>query len=174
MIGYVGLGSNLGDRLARIEDGARSLGAAGVEVLAASSVWETEPVEAEGPQWFLNAVVRIATALPPEAVLEALLAAERRGGRVRASRNAPRTLDLDLLILGDVRLESPGLVLPHPRMASRRFVLAPLAELAPGLVLPGVSRTVAEALAALPPAPRARRVGLLALPGALPVYSASL
>lgn len=174
MIGYVGLGSNLGDRFARIEDGVAALASAGIEVLAASSAWETEPVDAPGPQWFLNAVVRIATALSPEAALESLLDIERRFGRVRTSRNAPRALDLDLLTLGGLRRDATGLALPHPRIASRRFVLAPLAELAPDLVVPGASRTVAEALAALPPEPRARKVGLLALPGALPVYSASL
>ncbi len=174
MTGYVALGSNLGDRLARIEGALALLPSAGIDVGAVSSVWETEPVAADGPQWFLNAAARVETALPPEGVLSALLEIERAFGRTRVTRNAPRSLDLDLLLLGSLLRDSPWLRLPHPRMEERRFVLAPLAEVAPELVLPRSGRTVAAALAALPPVPRALRVGILAMPGARPVYSPPL
>ncbi len=174
MTGYISLGGNLGDRLARLEDALALLPAAGIVVARVSSAWETDPVDAPGPQAFLNATAQVETALPPERALAALLEIERALGRVRGARNAPRTVDLDLLLLGDARVEGPVVTLPHPRLEERRFVLAPLAEIAPELVLPGSGRTVAEALASLPDVPRALRVGILALPGAAPVYSPPL
>ncbi len=167
--GYVGLGSNLGDREAYLRAGIEGIGRPGVVAEALSSVWETQPVDTEEPLWFLNMVVRIATRLSPEEVLDRLLRVEAEVGRVRSSRNAPRVLDLDLLILGDFRREGERLVLPHPRMWERRFVLAPLEELASGLVRPGTGRTVREELEALPDPHTARKIGTLALPGARPL-----
>ncbi|HZN56364.1 MAG TPA: 2-amino-4-hydroxy-6-hydroxymethyldihydropteridine diphosphokinase [Candidatus Polarisedimenticolaceae bacterium] len=131
MVGFVALGSNVGDREEHLREALAAMEERGVLPVALSSLWETEPVGGAGPAWFLNMVAKIETSLPPEAVLETLLAIERRRGRIRAGSNAPRELDLDLLLLGNLRREGPALTLPHPRMTSRRFVLAPLAEVAP-------------------------------------------
>ena len=161
MRGYVALGSNLGDRRAHLRAGLQGLGRRGLSPRALSSVWETEPVDTAEPGWFLNMVAEVETQLPPSAVLDLLLEVERDVGRVRSVRNAPRSLDLDLLLLGDLAVDGPRLTLPHPRMWSRRFVLAPLHELAPHLADPATGRTVARALAGLPPSPAARNVGPL-------------
>ncbi|HEX4823865.1 MAG TPA: 2-amino-4-hydroxy-6-hydroxymethyldihydropteridine diphosphokinase [Candidatus Polarisedimenticolaceae bacterium] len=172
MTGYVALGSNVGDRDAHLRAGILAMHAAGLRVTAASSVWETEPVGGAGPAWFLNMVVRVETELPPEGALDALLAIEAARGRRRSVRNAPRELDLDLLLLGDERRASPELTLPHPRMGERAFVLEPLAEIAPDLVVG--ARTVAGALAGLHDPHAVRRRGPLALPETLSVYSRAL
>src|SRR5262245_65350723 len=103
MTGYVALGSNVGDRDEHLRAGILAMHAAGLKVTAASSVWETEPVGGAGPSWFLNMVVRVETDLTPEAALDTLLAIERARGRRRTRPNAPRELDLDLLLLGDER-----------------------------------------------------------------------
>jgi 2-amino-4-hydroxy-6-hydroxymethyldihydropteridine diphosphokinase len=145
--GYVALGANLGNREANLRAGMSGMAAVGLGPTHRSSIWETEPVGTRGPRWFLNMVVRIRTSRSPIEVLEALLEIERRVGRTRSGvRNAPRVLDLDLLTLGDARVESTRLTLPHPRMWERRFVLAPLAEIAPGLRDPATGRTVQESL----------------------------
>ncbi|MDQ4130146.1 MAG: 2-amino-4-hydroxy-6-hydroxymethyldihydropteridine diphosphokinase [Actinomycetota bacterium] len=151
MRGYLGLGSNLGDRLANLQ-AARDLLAAGerlgvIGVEASSSVYETEPQGAVPEQpWFLNACVRVETALDPEALLDAAKALERAiGGERRGPRHGPRAIDIDLLMLGDREHRSDRLTLPHPDIASRRFVLVPLLELDEGLVLPDGTR-LADAL----------------------------
>lgn len=128
---YIALGSNLGDRGAHIGGALRELGATpGIRVLNCSSVYETDPVGGPpGQGRFLNAVAELATTLAPEALLDRLQEIERGHGRERSVRNAPRTLDLDLLLYGDVRCSDARLTLPHPRMWEREFVLAPLAEL---------------------------------------------
>jgi len=141
---YIGLGSNLGDRRAHLRRGIEALAARGIPPAALSGVWESAPLDCREPQRFLNMVVRVETSRDPERLLDELLAIEREAGRVRGERNAPRTLDLDLLLAGDRRLRLPHLVLPHPRMGGRRFVLAPLAEVAPGLRDPVSGRTVTE------------------------------
>lgn len=171
MTGFVALGSNLGDRIAFLEAGLDGLAARGIAVTAVSSVWETEPVGTSEPGKFLNAVVRVETDLPPEALLEILQAVERGVGRVRTVRNAPRSLDLDLLMLGELLRRGPSLDLPHPRMWERAFVLLPLAEIAPGLVEPASGRTIGERAVALAAAAGCERVGRLALPRARPLYS---
>lgn len=127
------------------------LAAAG-RVTARSSLYRTQPVDYAAQPAFVNAAVQMETELEPEALLDFLLAVERRYGRDRRHDvpKGPRTLDLDLLLMDDLVLESPRLVLPHPGLAQRRFVLAPLSEIAPGLRHPVLDATMAELLAALP------------------------
>ncbi|MBV8036722.1 2-amino-4-hydroxy-6-hydroxymethyldihydropteridine diphosphokinase [Roseateles sp.] len=132
---YVGLGANLGaDLSATLTQAALRLAVLpGTQVAALSSVWRSAPVDAGGPD-FLNAVAALDTALSPIELLDALQAIEQLHGRERPYRNAPRTLDLDLLLYADLVLDTPRLTLPHPRMGERAFVLRPLLEVAPELV----------------------------------------
>src|SRR5262245_20874548 len=127
---YIALGSNLGDRYANLSAAVRRLRAEpGLRVIDRSAVYETAPVNCPpGSGAFLNAVVAIETDRSPESLLELLRRIEREGGRVRTELNAPRTLDLDLLLYGDQVINTPDLVVPHPRMHERAFVLVPLAE----------------------------------------------
>ena len=136
---YVALGSNLGDREGTVRRAVESLGAdPAIEVVAVSTLRETEPVGVGEQPRFLNGAVALETALSARELLERLLAVERRFGRVRIpGEHGPRTLDLDLLRYGDEEIDEAGLTVPHPRLHERRFVLEPLAELAPGLVIPG-------------------------------------
>jgi 2-amino-4-hydroxy-6-hydroxymethyldihydropteridine diphosphokinase len=137
---FVGLGSNLGDPEELIRSALELLAAeAGIEVVAVSSLRETDPVGYEDQPRFLNGAAELATELPPQELLERLLAVERRLGRVRGEgpRFGPRTIDLDLLLYGQETVQEPGLTLPHPRLHERRFALEPLAELDPALEVPG-------------------------------------
>lgn len=136
---HVGLGSNLGDREATLRAAVEALAAEeGIEVVAVSTFRDTKPVGVAGQPRFLNGVVALDTRLGPRELLERLLALESRFGRVRVrGEHGPRTLDLDLLLHGDERIDEPGLAVPHPRLHERRFVLEPLAELDPDLVVPG-------------------------------------
>jgi 2-amino-4-hydroxy-6-hydroxymethyldihydropteridine diphosphokinase len=147
---YIGLGSNLGDREAFLRRAVDLLRAEPeIDVTAVSSVRETDPVGLVDQPRFLNAVARIETDLAPQELLDRMLAAERELGRRRdGPRFGPRTIDLDLLLYGDEEIDEPGLVVPHPRLAERRFVLEPLYELDPGLVVPGRGR-VSDLLSAL-------------------------
>ena len=147
---YVGLGGNLGDREATLRRAVALLAAAdGVEVIKVSELCETDPVGVVEQPRFLNGAVTVETALPPRALLDALLAVERELGRVRqGERWGPRTVDLDLLVYGDEMIDEPGLRVPHPRLHERRFALEPLAELDPELEVPGRGK-VSELLAAL-------------------------
>lgn len=150
MRAYVGLGSNLGDREGTIGRAVALLAEAeGVSVAARSSLRETEPWGPIEQPRYLNGVVALDTTLGPRELLDALLDVERRLGRVRAERWGPRTIDLDLLLYGERVLDEDGLTVPHPRLHERRFVLEPLAELAPDAVVPGRG-TAMELLAALP------------------------
>jgi 2-amino-4-hydroxy-6-hydroxymethyldihydropteridine diphosphokinase len=137
---YVGLGANLGDREQTIHAALERLGAEdGVEVLRVSSLRETDPVGYEDQPRFLNGAAELETTLPPRALLELLLAVERELGRRRdGPRWGPRVIDLDLLLYGQEIVDEPGLRVPHPRLAERRFVLEPLAELDPELSVPGL------------------------------------
>jgi 2-amino-4-hydroxy-6-hydroxymethyldihydropteridine diphosphokinase len=148
--GYLGLGSNVGDRRANLQAAAAALPGHGVEVLGSSSVYETEPVgEVLDQPDFLNACLRVRTELEPERLLDACKAVERELGRVVGGvRHGPRPIDVDLLLLGGETYRSERLALPHVQVTSRRFVLVPLLELAPELEVPGVGRA-ADALAAL-------------------------
>lgn len=160
--GYLGLGSNVGDRHAHLQAAVEMLGERGVEIEAASSTYETEPVgEVLDQPDFLNAAVRIETALAPEALLDACKAIEVERGRILGGRrHAPRPLDVDLLLLGDLELETPRLTLPHPQVTSRRFVLVPLLELDPELALPDRTR-LSEALTRLGEGERVTKLGPL-------------
>jgi 2-amino-4-hydroxy-6-hydroxymethyldihydropteridine diphosphokinase len=156
------MGSNVGDREDHLRGAVRLLAEGGVEVDAVSSLYETEPVgEILDQPDFLNAAARIRTDLAPEELLDLCKAIEIEQGRIFAApRHGPRPLDVDLLLLGDLELETERLKLPHPEVTNRRFVLAPLLELDPELALPDGTR-LAEAMAALGEAQRAERVGTL-------------
>jgi 2-amino-4-hydroxy-6-hydroxymethyldihydropteridine diphosphokinase len=156
--GYLGLGSNVGDRAAHLRAAIEMPAEHGVEVEAVSSAYETEPVgEVLDQPDFLNAAIRIRTALEPERLLEVCKAIEVEQGRMlAASRHSPRPLDIDLLLLGDLELSTERLTLPHPEVTSRRFVLAPLLELDPDLTLPDGTR-LSDALATLCPDQRVVR-----------------
>lgn len=147
---FLGLGSNVGDREANVRAALRGLEGHGFRVTALSSLYLTEPVDAPPQEWFLNAVAGGETALSPEALLQACLDTERALGRVRDEPRGPRTIDIDLLLHGSEVRPGPGLVLPHPRMAERRFVLVPLAEIAPGARHPVLGLTAAEMLRRCP------------------------
>jgi 2-amino-4-hydroxy-6-hydroxymethyldihydropteridine diphosphokinase len=134
-LAHLGLGSNLGDRLGHLQAAVGALRTATrIEVVAVSRVYETAPVggPAQGP--YLNAVVAIETDLDPHAILALAQGLEESAARVRVERNGPRTLDVDVLLVGDQTVDDPDLVVPHPRLSERGFVLAPLADVAPRLV----------------------------------------
>jgi len=140
-IAYIGLGSNLDDPLSQIRQALVQLNSIpGTRVMARSSLYRTAPVGLLEQPDFINAVASVQTTLKPQALLAALLAVENRQGRRRTIRNAPRTLDLDLLLYGEKIFDMEGLTLPHPRLHERAFVLAPLAEIAPGTIIPGRGR----------------------------------
>ena len=131
---WIGLGANLGERAGTLRTALAALAALpGTRLLRVSSLYRSAPVDAGGPD-YLNAVAEIRTQLPPHDLLAALQAIERAAGRERPYRNAPRTLDLDILWFGGQVIDSPALTVPHPRMAERAFVLRPLADLAPDRV----------------------------------------
>ena len=133
---YVGVGANLGDARQSVVQALEDLGRLpGTRLVARSSLYRTAPVDASGPD-YVNAVAALATSLTAPDLLQQLQAQELRAGRERPWRHAPRTLDLDLLLYGDARIDSPALVVPHPRWQQRAFVLVPLAEIAPHLVSP--------------------------------------
>lgn len=161
MLGYIALGSNLGDRRSHLQVGLDGLDAAGLRLTRISSVWETEPVGVADPRLFWNMAVEIETGESPHRVLDALLRIERVAGRERTGPNASRTLDLDLLILGDLSVDAGRLQLPHPRMWGRSFVLEPLAEVAPRLRNPRSGLSVAGELERLAYPTRVRSIGVL-------------
>jgi 2-amino-4-hydroxy-6-hydroxymethyldihydropteridine diphosphokinase len=158
--GHLGLGSNVGDRRAHLEAAVAALPDHGVDVLASSSVYETEPVGLVLDQGdFLNACLRVSTAHGPEELLEACKTVERElGRRPGGIRHGPRPIDVDLLLLDGLECSSERLTLPHREVTARRFVLVPLLELDPGLQLPDGTR-LADALAALGPGQEVRRAG---------------
>lgn len=153
VIAYVGLGANLGDAVAAVRDALAALAAMPqTRLLQASRVYRSAPVDAGGPD-FINAVAAVETRLTAPALLGALQALEQAAGRERPYRNAPRTLDLDLLLYGGGRIASAALTVPHPRLRERAFVLRPLAEIAPALVDPADLAAVAsQRIEPLPPA----------------------
>lgn len=149
---YLGLGSNLGDKVVNLREALRLLVAtrgSGVTLLAVSSLYRTEPVGNPDQDWFLNAAAKIETQLSPRGLLNRLLAIERKLGRVRTVRNGPRIIDLDILLWDNLIVNEDDLVIPHPRMHERLFVLDPLAELASDRYHPVLGKSIAECRAEL-------------------------
>jgi len=140
---YLSLGSNIGERALNIAHAIEALPPRGVRV-------ETEPVELRAQEWFLNCVAEVETDLTPQELMHALIEIERSMGRIRSTPKGPRIVDMDILLFGSAIVREAGLEIPHPRMAERRFVLVPFAEMAPGAVHPALKKTIAEMLAATP------------------------
>ena len=154
---YLSLGSNLGDRRANLQNAVTALNAAGIRVLRESPIYETEPVDYIDQPWFLNQVVEAETTLFPMQLLTRTARIERALGRVRSIPKGPRTLDIDILFYGNSIVHTRRLEIPHPRLAERRFVLIPLADLVPDLRHPTSHRTVRELLASAPDVGQASR-----------------
>ena len=147
---YLSLGSNMGDREGNLRAAIEALPAAGVKLLRVSPVYETEPVDYTAQAWFLNLVVEAETDLFPMQLLARTARIERALQRVRTVDKGPRTIDIDILLYGSALVRTRTLQIPHPRMAERRFVLQPLADLAPDLRHPVLQKTVRELLAGAP------------------------
>jgi 2-amino-4-hydroxy-6-hydroxymethyldihydropteridine diphosphokinase len=153
-LAYLSLGSNVGDREAHLRDAVARMGAAG-RVAAVSSFYETEPVEFTNQPWFLNCAVALQTSQTPQQLMTALLRIEEEMGRRRVQKKGPRSIDIDILLFRigeteDVIIDSPELAIPHPAMHQRRFVLEPLAEIAPDAVHPIFKKAISELRDALP------------------------
>jgi 2-amino-4-hydroxy-6-hydroxymethyldihydropteridine diphosphokinase len=147
---YISLGSNVGDRAAMLEHAMAAMNAAGIRVLRQSSFYVTEPVDAPGQAWFLNAVVEAETSFLPLQLLHALMKIERELGRWRLTPHGPRTIDLDILFYGSSVIRSRELEVPHLRLTERRFVLVPLVHLVPEFRHPVLHKSITQLLAETP------------------------
>jgi 2-amino-4-hydroxy-6-hydroxymethyldihydropteridine diphosphokinase len=154
---YLSLGSNVGDREANLRAAIKQLSRVG-RVCAVSSFYETEPMEVKEQAWFLNCVVEVETEMSAAELLDALLAIERAMGRERVQAKGPRNIDIDILLFGGAVIDDKGLKVPHPAMHRRRFVLAPLVEIAPDAIHPVFKRSARELLEGLPEGDVVRKV----------------
>ena len=153
---YLSLGSNVGNRELHLREATERLAAAG-RVISSSSNYETEPVEVTDQPWFLNCAIALETNQSPVELMQTALQIERGMGRVRDQKKGPRTIDIDILLFGDVIIDSPEVTIPHPAMQQRRFVLEPLAEIAPELGHPVLKKTIRELLEELPSGQEVRK-----------------
>ena len=157
MRAFLGLGSNLGDREANLRTAIEKLGEFG-NIAAVSSFYETEPVEVTAQPWFVNCAVKLDTEKMPRQLISAILALEQSMGRQRKQQKGPRTIDIDILLFGSSVIDIPSLTVPHPHLHERRFVLEPLAEIAPDVRHPIFKRSVRELRDALPPGQTVRKL----------------
>jgi 2-amino-4-hydroxy-6-hydroxymethyldihydropteridine diphosphokinase len=156
-IAYLSIGSNLGDRVATLRSALDELSRAGIPVARTSPVYETEPIGCPEQPWFLNMAAAVQTDMPPRALLSCCLDIEARHGRIRPFPGAPRTLDLDILLIENLILDEPDLTIPHPRMTQRRFVLVPLSDIAPEAFHPVSKEAIRSLLASCPDASKVVR-----------------
>ncbi|MFZ1005246.1 MAG: 2-amino-4-hydroxy-6-hydroxymethyldihydropteridine diphosphokinase [Candidatus Sulfotelmatobacter sp.] len=154
---YLSLGSNVGDRDAQLREAQARLSGEG-RIVTASAFYETEPVEFTDQPWFLNCAVALETSATPQELIGAILGIEKKMGRQRLQNKGPRTIDIDILLFGDTALNSPQLTIPHPAMQHRRFVLEPLAEIAPEVLHPVLKKTIRELRDALPRGQMVRKI----------------
>ena len=154
---YLSLGSNIGDRAANLNSAIERLGVLGT-IEKISSFYETEPVEFTAQPWFLNIAVKLDTEKMPKQLLAGILDIEQQMGRRRTQKKGPRAIDIDILLFGNSIIDTKGLTVPHPAMHERRFVLEPLAEIAPEVRHPVFKRTLSELRDALPPGQAVRKV----------------
>lgn len=148
-IAYLSLGSNVGNREGHLREAIRRISTLG-KIVAVSSLYETEPVEVIDQDWFLNCAVALESDMEPAELLNQLLNIEKAMGRERVRKKGPRSIDIDIVLFGDAVVNTPELSIPHPAMAARRFVLQPVAEIAPNLLHPTLKKTIAELLSDLP------------------------
>jgi 2-amino-4-hydroxy-6-hydroxymethyldihydropteridine diphosphokinase len=156
---YLSIGSNLGDRAANLREAIQKLEDLG-KVVEVSSFYETEPVELTAQPWFLNCAVKLDTEKMPRQLISAILSLEQSMGRQRKQKKGPRIIDIDILLFGSSVIEIPSLTIPHPKLHERRFVLEPLAEIAPDARHPVFKRSMRELRDALPPGQTVKRLSL--------------
>jgi 2-amino-4-hydroxy-6-hydroxymethyldihydropteridine diphosphokinase len=156
-IAYLSLGSNVGERAGQLRNAQARLSAAG-RLVAVSSLYETEPVEFTEQPWFLNCVLELETEKTPQELMATILGIEQEMGRRRVRKKGPRTIDIDILLFRDTEIDSPELTVPHAAMHQRRFVLEPLAEIAPEVQHPLLKKTIRELLDALPAGQAVRKI----------------
>ena len=154
---YLSLGSNVGDRAANLKAAIARLAELG-SILAVSPFYETEPVETSPQPWFVNCAVKLDTEKMPRQLITAILSLEQSMGRQRRQQKAPRTIDIDILLFGSSVIEMPSLIIPHPQLHQRRFVLEPLGEIAPDARHPVLKRTIRELRDALPAGQRVKKL----------------